>query len=164
MHRIWRQTPDGRPAATNVSRNRNPEALERRSDNLPVVELAPFVDGCLTMLPERSRDNGERMGFFLFLLGAGDRFWELNGLDDKRFPAYTESLLRRLDVPAETAATIAADLSLLPKDGPVGEAMVHGRETLDEWIASGDPNIPLRVKELMPRWRQTEWQNGEALS
>jgi hypothetical protein len=157
MDQIWQQSPDGRAIAIEVPHDRNAEALEGSRDEPTVVALEPFVAGCLSTLPERPHASRERLGFFLFVLGAADRFWAREGLDDSRFPRYAESLLQRLGLRPETAATLAPDVSLLPTQGPVAEAMAEGGETLDEWLATRDSNVPLRIKELLPRWSRMDW-------
>jgi hypothetical protein len=154
---IWRQTPDGRPSAALPAEDHSAEALEPTAREVPrIPALEPFVEGCAAALPELSDgDSGPRLGFSLFLLGAADRFWERSRLDDGRFPAYAEGLLRRLGMNAPEAATLAASTPRLAEaDERAREALAEGAETLDAWLDSHDSNLFLRLTELVPRWRR----------
>lgn len=148
----WRQTPDGRPSPDEISSDRHVGAGPGATAELLIPTLEPFIEGTVAAMPE-SRDDGVRLGLLLFLLGAADRFWDRKGIDDARFPAYAESLLRRLGVAADRAATLVAALPQLPGDDPAREVLTQGGDTLEEWMSSHNQNVFLAVTEHAPRWR-----------
>jgi hypothetical protein len=156
MKPIWRQSPDGRAvAATDHPDDRamgSPEATEGNEPRLR--ELEPFLEACMSLAPEPSEGEQVRLGFVLFALGAADRFWSLYGLDEHRFPAYAERLLARFGTAPEKAATLVAALPQVAGD-PLGDhALREGGDTLDSWLQSRDPNVVLRLKELVAQWRR----------
>lgn len=152
MSSSWRQTPDGRPSNVEYSPDRDAGAPERSPPEPRLPSLEPFIEGTIAAMPEM-RDDGARLGLLLFLLGAADRFWDRNGLDDTRYPRYAESLLRRLGADAERAATLVAALAQLPEDDPAREVLTQGGDTFDQWLSSHNQNIFLIVTEYAPRWR-----------
>jgi hydroxyacylglutathione hydrolase len=95
---------------------------ERRMNRL--MELEPFVQGCLGVLPDLVEQGQIPLGAFLFLLAATDRFWSLQRLDDGRFQPYAESLLRRSGLSARLAATLVSALPQLPGEPSARRAMV----------------------------------------
>lgn len=68
--------------------------------------------------------------------------------------ARAEALLGRLGVPPEEAASLVAALPELPEDSFASRALRQGGDTLEAWLASRDPNVPLRLNELIAEWRR----------
>jgi hypothetical protein len=157
VNKTWNQTPAGSGADEDYRPDRHigypPD--DRASAHHRVPELEPFVEGCLSLLGEVPRDGETRTGFFLFLLGAADGFWDRFGLEDARFPAYAEDLLQRFELDPGQAATLVTAIPQLPRQGPARDALLEGARTLDLWLDSGGSNPLLRVKELIPVWRRT---------
>jgi len=153
--KIWQQTPDGRPIADDYRPDHQPShspASETGDSDIP--ELEPFLQGCLILFPEVSDEVGPRTGFFLFVLGAVDHFWQRFQLDDSRYGAYAQRLLRRFGLDWEQAASLVEALPRLPRQGPAWDALCNGAQTLALWLDSRDTNVMLRVKELIPEWRR----------
>lgn len=153
---LWLQSPDGRAVvleegATGQSLDR-PERAGWEEPRL--AELEPFVQACLSLLPDQPEGGRARTGRLLFVLGAADRFWDLKGLDDGRFGAYSESLLRRFGMSPSQAATLSAALPQLTADPLALSAMIQGGDALQDWILSRDPNVALRLTELIAEWRR----------
>jgi len=119
-----------------------------------VMELEPFLEGCLSVLPERMERGQTRLGVLLFLLGAVDRFWALQGLDSRRFQPCAEGLLRRFGLSPDHAATLTATLPRVPEDSFASRALNEGGDTLETWLNSRDPNVALRLTELVAEWRR----------
>jgi len=128
MQRIRRQSPEGKAVA--VGEDVNDRSVDSRQgdglENPRIMELEPFLRGCLSVLPERLDHGHVRLGVLLFLLGAADRFWSLRGLDDGCFQPYAESLLQRLGLSAQHAATLVAALPQLPAEPSARRALVQG--------------------------------------
>jgi hypothetical protein len=155
MPETWNQTPDGKPVATEHHPDRHLGYPPEKPASEPSVQaLEPFIQGCLSLLPEIPGEVGPRMGFLLFVLGAASRFWERFQLDDGRFDAYAEELLTRFGLGLSQAATFLGAIPQLPRYGPARDALVEGEQTLDLWLDSRDTNVMLRVKALIPEWRQ----------
>ena len=154
-HGIWCQSPDGRPMAPAGDLDR---ALGRpprgTPDAIRISELEPFIQGCLSLLPDSLEEGRLRLGFLLFTLGAVDRFWAIHGLDDRRFQPYAEQVLERFGVSPGVAATLVAALPQLPGDPFALETLRQGAETLESWVLSRDPNVALGLHELMAHWRR----------
>jgi hypothetical protein len=155
MQRIWRQSPEGKAVAVGGDVNDRPVDSLQGDDleNPRIMELEPFLRGCLSVLPDRLEHGKIRVGVFLFLLGAADRFWSLQGLGDRRFQPYAESLLRRLGLSAQHAATLVAALPQLPAEPSARRALVQGGDALETWLRSRDPNVALQLTELIGEWR-----------
>lgn len=155
MKDIWQQSPDGRATAVDPDLGRPVDHLEPAAPADPKVrELEPFLQACVSVFPEPLEKGRPRLGFFLFALGAADRFWGLYGLDDRRFPPYAESLLRRFGASSEQAATLVAALPQVPADPFAGQALSEGGEALETWLRSRDSNVALRLTELVADWRR----------
>jgi hypothetical protein len=155
MQRIWRQSPEGKAVAVGGDVNDRPVDCLQGDDlgNPRIMELEPFLQGCLSVLPDRLEHGQIRVGVFLFLLGAADRFWSLQGLDDRHFQPYAESLLRRLGLSAQHAATLVSALPQLPAEPSARRALVQGGDALETWLRSRDPNVALQLTELIGEWR-----------
>lgn len=159
MTKTWRDTPDGRPVAADEDLDRHlgypprrtAEGGAARQPAVPALE--PFIQGCATLLPD-SDETSVRTGLSLFVLGAADRFWQREDLDETRFPSYARQLLQRFGLRSEQAVTLVAALPQLRTDERAAAALGEGAETLDLWLESRDSNLMLRVKELIPRWRR----------
>lgn len=156
IKRIWRQSLDGRAMAAGGDANDGSLcSLQPAEVEGPRVrELEPFLQGCLSVLPGRLEKGRIRLGVFLFLLGVADRFWTLQGLDDRRFPSYAEGLLRRFGLSAPRAATLVSALPQLPGEASAQRALVQGGDALETWLRSRDPNVVLQLKELIAEWRR----------
>ena len=151
MSETRNQTRDGKSADDEAHPGHPPAGAAReRSDQA----FEPFIQGCMSLLPEIPGEVGPRMGFLLFLLGAADRFWERFQLDDRRFDAYAQGLLNRFGLGHSQAATFVGAIPRLPRYGPARDALVEGEQTLDLWLDSRDANVLLRVQELIPMWRR----------
>ncbi len=105
-------------------------------------------------MPDEPEDGRARTGRLLFVLGAADRFWDLKGLDDGRFGAYSESLLRCFGMSPSQAATLSAALPQLTGDPLALSAMIQGGDALQDWIRSRDPNVAMRLTQLIAEWRR----------
>jgi hypothetical protein len=119
-----------------------------------IRELEPFLQSCASLLPESLEVGQIRLGILLFALGAADRFWSIHGLDDSRFQPYAESLLERFGLSPKLAATVVAALPQLPEDAFARTTLRQGGDTLASWLASRDPNVTLRLTELIAGWRR----------
>jgi hypothetical protein len=114
--------------------------------------LEPFIEACLAVMPMRPLSNDRRLGLFLFFLGAADRMWQRNDLDDARFPSFAARLLERHGVPAGAATALATDLPRLREVGPAREAMREGAEVFEQWMDGHDVDAVLRLNELIVHW------------
>ncbi|MGD2083677.1 MAG: hypothetical protein PVF91_11975 [Chromatiales bacterium] len=157
MGKVWKQTPRGgwarvedAPAPTPLD---EPDTEGGPPVGVPVLQ--PFVDACLTALPRSLPAMGarEKLGLCLFLLGAADHLWSRQGLDDRRYPAAAETILRGLGIEPEKAATIVAALPQVAQE-PIGrQALLQGAQTFERWYEGGDVNAVLVVPELVSEWR-----------
>jgi hypothetical protein len=154
--RVWRQSPEGKAVAVGGDVNERPvDSLQGADLEDPrLMELEPFLQGCLSVLPNPLEQGQTRLRVLLFLLGAADRFWSLQRLDDRRFHPYAESLLRRSGLSAQLAATLVSALPQLPEEPSARRAMVQGGDALETWLRSRDPNVALQLKELIGESRR----------
>jgi hypothetical protein len=154
--RIWRQSPDGRVVAVGMDADADghssPSLESIDPDDPRLAELEPFLQGCMSVLPKRLEQGQIRLGAFLFLLGAVDRFWTLRGLDDRYFQPFAESLLRRFALSPPRAATLVAALPQVSREPFANRALKQGGDTLEDWLHSRDPNVALRLTELIAEW------------
>jgi hypothetical protein len=152
--RIWRPSPDGRVVAVDVAAaGHTSPGLESTDPGAPgVAELEPFLQGCMSVLPERLEHGQIRLGVFLFLLGAVDRFWTLRDLDDRYFQLYAENLLRRFALSPPRAATLVAALPQVSAEPFANRVLNQGGDTLEDWLHSRDSNVALRLTELIAEW------------
>jgi hypothetical protein len=145
-----RITPDGR-----IITDADHAAAPTRFGGDPRLQaLQPFIDACLTVLPDGPLAGNVRLGVFLFLLGAADRLWQRLSLDEQRFPAFAEALLELHGLSAEEAATLALTLPQIRDNEAAREVLLEGAETLDHWLDGHDSNSVLRLNELVLHWRQ----------
>lgn len=143
-------TPDGR-----VVTYADHDAEQARAGRDPRLQvLQPFIDACLSVLPDGPFTGNARTGVFLFLLGAADRFWWRMGLDDQRFPAFAESLLQMHGLSPAEAATLAMSLPQVRERPEAREALLEGSETLEHWLDGHDNNSVLRLQELVLHWQR----------
>jgi hypothetical protein len=156
INRVWCQSPGGKAVAVGEAVDEHPvDRLQRVNREDPqIMELEPFLEGCLSVLPDRLEQGQIRLGVLLFLLGAADRFWSLQKLDDRRFQPYAESLLLRSGLSAPLAATLVSALPQLAGEPSARGAMVQGGEALETWLRSRDPNVALQLTELIREWRR----------
>jgi hypothetical protein len=151
----WRQSPDGRALAADGDLERSLERPSPKRPNGPrLMELEPFLLACESLLPESLSEGRVRLGFLLFAMGAVDRFWSVRQLDDGRFQPYAAALLERFGLSADQAATLVAALPGLPGDAFALGILCEGGDVLESWLESRDPNVTLRLTELIAQWRQ----------
>jgi hypothetical protein len=129
---------------------RDPEQAPGVSD----VEI--FRQSCLSAMPTGLDEPGVRTNFCLFLLGAADRCWYRLRLDDTRFQAYAEQLLYGFGLRPQTAATMVSALPQLMESESARAAILEGAEVFDAWRETQDPNVILRLLELVPAWKRDE--------
>ena len=155
MSKIWQQTPDGRPIAGDYRPDHQPgHSAVSELGETGTPELERFIQGCSMLLPEAAEEPGPRTGFYLFVLGAADHYWQRFQLDDALYGSYSERLLRRFGLDWEQAAALVEALPRLPRQGPAWDALCNGAETLALWLDSHDTNVLLRVQDLVPQWRR----------
>jgi len=146
MTREFKQTPDGRIIVHGT----------REPDETPPVHrirtLRVFFRACLTTLPDKPLDAKARTGFFLFLLGATDRYWHRLGLNDEQFPVFTEALMAENGISEAEATTLSAALPQVREQEFGRDALLEGAEALDLWLDSHDKNAVMRVGELIQQW------------
>ena len=143
------RTPDGRVIRTGAGEE--PTGGELSDNGLGTMQ--PFIDACSAALPERPSSAAGRLGFFLFLLGAADRFWYRQGLDDRRFPAFAARLLQSQGgIAASEAVTIAGALPQLRSVAAARAVIAEGASMMDLWLDSHDLTAVLRITELLPHW------------
>jgi hypothetical protein len=151
-----RSTPDGR-----VTSYATPSRPDRPAAADPALSLLqPFIDSCLTVIPEGTLSGAGRTGFVLFLIGAADQMWTHYGLDPRRFAAFAANLLQLHGVESDAAATIALNLPRLPESAPARAALVEGAEVFAQWREGHDPNAVLRLTQLAPRWQRDGFGSG----
>ena len=150
MRDSLRRTPDGR--ITRYGAKPSDHGHGTHDPRLKVLQ--PFIDACLSMLPDPPPTGNARLGFLLFLLGAADRLWQRLDLDETRFPAFAMALLQRHGLPAPEATTLAFALPQVGEEGMARDALVEGAETLEDWLDGHDGNSVMRLGELITRWRR----------
>lgn len=148
----WQDTPDGRTAPADISPDRHVGAPPDSAAEPLLPAFEPFVEGILAAMPELANE-GVRLGLLIFLLGATDRFWLRQGLDDRHWRTYAEALLRRLGTAPERAAELVDAVARLPAGDPGQDVLAQGAATLDDWLSSHNQNTFLVVTEYAPRWR-----------
>ena len=151
---VWMQSPDGRVVRVDGDLGRPVGVPERALRDPLIRELEPFLQGCASVLSESRGDGRSRLGYLLFALGAVDRFWSVRGLDDARFPPYATGLSQRSGIPADQAATLVAALPRLTEEAFACRALLQGGDALESWLQSRDPNVVLRLTELVAEWRR----------
>lgn len=147
--RYRHDNPDGR--TTGYHKEAAPGAQDAVTQRLEVMQ--PFIDACEAVIPQHPADGNTRLGLFVFLLGAADRLWQREGLDDARFPAFAEALLRSQGVPATAASTVAFALPELRGIEAARDMLLEGAAAMDRWRESHDGNSVLRLPDLLADWR-----------
>ena len=149
MPRYRHDSPDGR--TTGYREDAASDGQDPVAQRLAVMQ--PFIDACQAVVPEHPADGNARLGLFIFLLGAADRLWQRQGLDDARFPAFAEALLRSQGVPAPAASTVAFALPELRDIEAARDMLLEGAAAMDRWLGSHNGNSVLRLPELLADWR-----------
>lgn len=153
MARTFNNTPDGRITECSSSECRS-EDMAAGSGDPRLLVLEPFLDSCLTMLPDQPLTGRARTGVFLFMLGAADQLWQRLDLDDTRFPEFAAALLQRYEVGAPEAVTLAFALPEVRSEPFAKKSLIEGAETFNLWMDSHDPNCLLRLKDLIEDWKE----------
>jgi hypothetical protein len=147
--RYRRSGPDGR--ITDYRHDQGPREPPAHAAALEIMR--PFIAACEAVLPDDPAHGNTRLGLFVFLLGAADRLWQREGLDDARFPAFAEQLLRARGVPATAASTLSFTLPQLRGIEIARDMLLEGAAAMDDWLASRDGNRVLRLPELLADWQ-----------
>ncbi|WP_200381058.1 hypothetical protein [Thiococcus pfennigii] len=153
MTEIWQQAPDGRPLVVDSQGERHTAFLPRRAGvPRPLAAFEPFVAACLAALPEHPSEPGARLGLELFLLGAARRFRRAGPLPDEALLAGLADLFERHGIARGMLLDLLADLPALTRAPAVCGVLDEGAAALEEWLASHDQNVALRVRERLPDW------------
>ena len=142
------RAPDGRV----LSYGNTGDKTAKTSFEQRLGALEPFIEASLAVMPMRPLSTDRRLGLFLFFLGAADRMWQRNNLDDARFPRFAERLLQLHGVPASSATALANDLPRLREVAAARDAMREGAEVFEQWMDGHDVDAVLRLIELIPHW------------
>ena len=147
---MLRKSPDGM-----ISEHSDEDGTGSAAGNdLQLEILQPFLDGCMSVVPDTRLTRRARTGIFLFMLGAADRLWARLSLDDARFPAFAATLLRQRGLSADEALTLAYALPSVREDESARECLLEGAATLDVWLDGHDANAILRLGELIAGWQR----------
>jgi len=73
MRRSYIKTPDARVIVNNRSVSTEYDFEDTRKTAFEI--LYAFVESCNAAKPDTSLTGNARIGYFLFVLGAADRFW-----------------------------------------------------------------------------------------
>ena len=147
---MFRKLPDG--MVSEYSDGRSAGSSIRKDQRLEILQ--PFLDCCMTVLPDTRLTTRARTGLFLFMLGAADRLWARMNLDPARFPAFAAALLQQRGLGADEALTLAFTLPGVREEEAARECLLEGAEALDAWLDSHDGNCVLRLGELIIGWQQ----------
>jgi len=149
MKTLSHRTPDGRVVRCQQHAADTPG---RPGDARP-RHFVPFLAACESVLPDLPVQGQARLGYFIFLLGAADRLWVRERLDDREFPDFTADLLRRSGVDAAAARTIATSLPQLREITVANAMLAEGAQAMDMWLDGSGGNPLLRLPQLLRRWQ-----------
>jgi hypothetical protein len=149
MKTFSNRTPDG-----GVIQVKDDEPGNRRQPNDGgSQQFSPFLAACEATLPNVALEGQERLAYFIFLLGAGDRLWARQRLDDTEFPDFAAELLSRSGVDLATARTISSTLPQLREIRVAREMMTEGARAMDKWFDGTSGNTLLELPALLRRWQ-----------
>jgi hypothetical protein len=152
MKTISTRSPDGRVIQVKQGAKGN----RRRSDEVGSQQFLPFLAACEATLPDLALQGQERLAYFIFLLGAGDRLWARQRLDDTDFPDFAAELLTRSGVDLATATTISTTLPQLRETAAAREIMTEGALAMDVWLDGTSGNTLLQLPVLLRRWQTAD--------
>ncbi|AGA90031.1 hypothetical protein Thimo_1233 [Thioflavicoccus mobilis 8321] len=153
MTEIWQQSPDGRPLVIDPEGGYHAAFLPRTADApRPLAAFEPFVTACLAALPEHQREPGARLGLELFLLGAARRFRHAEPLADEELLAGLADLFERHGIARGRLLDLLGELPALERAQATRQVLDEGAATVEEWLASHNQNLTVRVRERLPDW------------
>jgi hypothetical protein len=149
MKTVSNRSPDGRV----IQVKQGETGKRRRLDEARSKQFLPFLAACEATLPDLALEGPERLAFFIFLLGAADRLWARQRLEDRDFPDFAAELLTRSGVDLATARTISTTLPQLREIAVAREMMTEGARAMDMWVDGTSGNTLLQLPVLLRRWQ-----------
>jgi len=149
MSRTYQRTPDGRVI---LKRDELHNSSFEHNWKSQLNDFQPFLQSCQSILSEDKLTDNAYVGYFIFVLGAADHFWERFNIDEQRFPAFVESLLELLNISASVSTSLTHSLSNLSQQPKALEVLLEGAETMNLWL-DGDHNSVMRLNQLLQQWQ-----------
>ncbi|MCG6943416.1 MAG: hypothetical protein LJE69_19465 [Thiohalocapsa sp.] len=160
MRNFSQQTPDGRTIAADPDLRRHIAQPPPRAPEAAVAErangsaLVAFVAGSIAALPELPAASGSRLCLQLFLIGAADAFWRLQGLPVTSATQVLSRLFERYGLPGNETAGLIEALPQLRCDPSARQILQQGEQAMNDFLGSHDPNLLLLILDLVADWRR----------
>lgn len=119
-----------------------------------VRQICIFIDASLLLVDnEILNQETPKGGACLFFIGATDFLTQHYKLDDNEFFQVALHVLRYFGLSEQNAHLLLNELPVISQEPFGHEALIEGGNTIIDWISGKDPNAPLRLFELVNKWK-----------
>lgn len=119
-----------------------------------IKQTCLFIDASLVMVDkEVLNKETPTVGACLFFTGAADFLTQHYKLADEDFVEVAFRVLRYFGLSEKNARLFLEALSHMAQEPFGHETLIEGGKTFQNWLSEKDPNAPIRLLELVEKWK-----------
>lgn len=119
-----------------------------------VKQTCLFIDASLLAVNnETLNQETPKVGVCLFFVGAADFLTQHYKLGDNEFFEVVFRVLRYFGLSEQNARLFLEGYSVMAQEPFGRETLIEGGNTIKDWLSGKDPNAPLRLFDLVNKWK-----------